>query len=56
MIMSYMKTIYTEIELRYPNKKEELIDDFQQWNRGIYALPRTDELREILKDLKKGRI
>ena len=54
--MGYMKTIYTEIELRYPDKKKEIIKDFQQWNKGVYALPYTDELREILKDLKEGKI
>jgi len=54
--MSYMKTIYTEIELRFPEKKQEIIEDFQQWNKSLYTLPHTEELKEIIKDLTNGKI
>lgn len=50
--MGYMKNIFTEIQGLYPNdlkKQKELTEDFSNWLKGKYLLPKTEEVRELIK-------
>ena len=51
--MGKIKDIYTLIITMYPDKKEKIMEDFKKWNMGYYALPRTQELRNILNILNE---
>jgi len=47
----YSEKIYTAIDMLYPNdphKQQILIDDFNNWINGVYELPETKEIRELI--------
>ena len=36
------------IEKEYPERKEELFEDFQNWIKGNIKEPKTKEIKEII--------
>jgi len=49
--MGYMKDIDLQIKELYPNnpkKEKELREDFDNWIKGKYGVPRTKEIRAIV--------
>ena len=51
--MSYMKQLLVKILEEYPEKSKEIIADFQAFKEGLYAKPKTKELRKILGGLNE---
>ncbi len=57
--MANMKTIYTEIQERFKDdlaKQMIFLTDFQNWKNGNYKTPITQELRQIIDDIKERKI
>jgi hypothetical protein len=53
-----MKRIYTEIQELYPDnlvKQLELKNDFCNWIKGKYGIPKTKEIREHILKYEGGK-
>ena len=57
--MGYMKDIDLQIKELYPNdpkKQKELREDFRNWVNGVYWVPLTKEIRDIVLKKEKGNV
>lgn len=52
--MNCKNNVYYIIKTKYPDKEKELADDFKKWIKGEYPIPRTEEVKEILRNAENN--